>query len=175
MDHEQSSLKPIEGANRALRDRLDLKGELLLAVFPTATILAVLVLVEVVTEQRLLFASLAASAFLIYLDPEHGTNAIRTLISSHMLAALLGWTTFLLLGPGYVAAGTAMVVVIFLMIILDVVHPPAVASAMGFALRSGDQNNVVLFAMAVGITAVLVLLQRSAVWLLARHRKRKAA
>lgn len=172
---DQESLKPIKGANRALRDRLDLKGELLLALFPTLTVLGVLVLVEVLTEQRLLFASLASSAFLIYLDPEHGTNAVRTLISSHMLAALLGWTTFLLLGPGYTAGGAAMVAVIFLMIILDVVHPPAVSTAMGFALRSGDESNVVLFAMAVGITAVLVLLQRSAMWLLARHHKRGAA
>jgi CBS-domain-containing membrane protein len=175
MDHEQSSLKPIEGANRALRDRLDLKGELLLALFPTLTVLGVLVLVEVVTEQRLLFASLASSAFLIYLDPEHGTNAVRTLISSHLMAALLGWAAFLLLGAGYLSGGTAMVAVIFLMIVLDVVHPPAVSTAMGFALRAGDQSNVVLFAMAVVITAVLVGLQRSAVWLLARHRKRELA
>jgi hypothetical protein len=42
---------------------------------------------------------------------------------------------------------------------------------MGCALRAGDQNKVILFAPAVGITAVLVILQRSAAWLLARHRK----
>jgi CBS-domain-containing membrane protein len=171
MQNDMSSLKPISGANRALRDRLDLKGELVLALLPTLTVLGVLVLVEALTEQRLLFASLASSAFLIYLDPEHGTNAVRTLISSHMLAALLGWATFTLMGPGYPAAGTAMVAVIFLMIVLDVVHPPAVATAMGFALRSGDGSNVLLFGLAVAVTAVLVLLQRSAVWLLARARR----
>lgn len=171
MEHEQSSLKPIEGANRALRQRLDLKGELVLALLPTLTVLGVLVLVEVVAEQRLLFASLASSAFLIYLDPEHGTNAVRTLVASHMMAAVLGWTTFAVLGSGYLSGGMAMVAVIFLMIVLDVVHPPAVSTAMGFALRSGDGSNVLLFALAVAITAVLVLLQRSATWLLARSQK----
>lgn len=173
MQHEQSSLEPIEGANRALRSRLGLKGELLLALFPTLTVLGVLVLVEVVTEQRLIFASLASSAFLIYLDPQHGTNAIRTLVSSHMLAALLGWTGYAVLGSGYLSAGIAMVAVIFLMIVLDVVHPPAVATAMGFSLRTGDESNILLFAMAVGVTAVLVLLQRSAIWLLARGQKKR--
>jgi hypothetical protein len=65
------------------------------------------------------------------------------------------------------------VVIIFLMIVLDVVHPPAVATAMGFSLRSGDQSKVALFAMAVAITVVLVIVQRSAVWLLG-HQKRNA-
>lgn len=172
MDQEKESLKPIEGANRALRDRLDLKGELLLAVFPTVTILAVLGLVEMLTEQRLLFASLASSAFLIYLDPEHGTNSVRTLILAHMLGAVLGWIMYLTLGSGYLSGGSAMVATIFLMIVLDVVHPPAVATAMGFALRAGDQSNVVLFILAVGITAVLVVLQRAATWLLVRQRQK---
>jgi CBS-domain-containing membrane protein len=172
---KQSSLKPMEGANRALRDRLSLRDELVLATLPAVTVLGVLLLVEVLTEQRLLFASLASSAFLIYLDPEHGTNSVRTLILSHMLAALLGWLMFELLGPIYAAAGIAMVVVIFLMIILDVVHPPAVATAMGFALRTGDAGNILLFALAVSVTAVLVLLQRAATWLLARTRRRRAA
>ena len=69
MSRNRSSLKPIEGANRSLRSRLTLKGELALATAPTVTVLVVLALVEVLSRQRLLFASLASSAFLIYLDP----------------------------------------------------------------------------------------------------------
>ena len=175
MEEERTSLKPIEGAKRALRDRLDLKGELMLATLPTLTVLAVLGFVEMLTEQRLLFASLASSAFLIYLDPEHGTNAVRTLILSHLMGAVLGWILFLTLGSGYLAGGTAMVATIFLMIVLDVVHPPAVSTAMGFALRAGDQSNVVLFGLAVGVTAVLVVLQRVAMWLLTRHHRKISA
>ena len=47
-----------------------------------------------------------------------------------------------------------------LMIVLDAVHPPAVATSMSFALRAGDESNLVLFALAVGITAVLVVLEK---------------
>jgi len=167
MPQKRSSLRPLRGADRTLRRRLDLKGELVLALVPTLTVLGVLALVEVLTEQRLLFASLAASAFLIYLDPQHGTNSVRTLIVSQMMAATLGLLTYFFLGAGYLSAGTAMVTSIVLMILLNAVHPPAVATSIGFALRTGDATNLLLFGLAVGVTAVLVLLERLALWLLA--------
>jgi CBS-domain-containing membrane protein len=141
MSQQRSSLKPIEGANRALRRRLTLRGEFTLALAPTAIVLGVLALVEVLSQQRLLFASLASSAFLIYLDPQHGTNSVRTLLISQMMAASIGYLTYLGLGNGYVSGGAAMVLTIALMILMDVVHPPAVSTSLSFALRAGDQKN----------------------------------
>lgn len=164
----RNSLKPSEGAARALRSRLSLRDELVLALFPTTVVLGVLGLIEVLSEQRLLFASLASSAFLIYLDPHHGTNRIRTLVSAQMLAASLGLLTHLALGFDYLAAGSAMTLTIFLMILLDIMHPPAVATALSFALRAGDASNLLLFGLAVVITAVLVALQQLALWLVTR-------
>lgn len=167
MSQKRSSLKPLKGANRALRSRLNLKGEFALALLPTVTVLAMLALVEVLTRQRLLFASLASSAFLIYLDPQHGTNSIRTLVFSQMMAAILGWITYLVFGSGFISGGIAMVVTIILMILLDAVHPPAVATSLSFALRAGKESNLVLFGLAVGITIMLVLIERVALWVLA--------
>ena len=166
------SLEPAERASRAARRRLSLKGEFLLATGPTLTVLLVLALVEALSEQRLLFASLASSAFLIYLDPQHGTNSIRTLVIAQMLAALLGFATWLAFGGGYLSGGSAMVATIVAMILLDAVHPPAVATAMAFALRAGEETNLVLFGLAVGMTAMLVVLERLAVWVLLRYRGR---
>ena len=54
------------------------------------------------------------------------------------------------------------------MVLLDVVHPPAVATAMSFALRAGDASSLALFALA--IIAALVVPQRAAVWGLVRFR-----
>jgi hypothetical protein len=164
------SERPSSPALRAARQRLSIGGELAMAALPTATVLCMLALVEALTRQRLLFASLASSAFLIYLDPEHGTNRVRALASSQAIAAALGWGAYAALGGGYAAAATALVGTIFTMIVLDVVHPPAVATAMSFALRAGDASNLALFALALGITLVLVLLQRAAVWALVRMR-----
>ncbi|WP_342669362.1 hypothetical protein [Chroococcidiopsis thermalis] len=65
-----------------------------------------------------------------------------------------------------------MVVTIIMMILLDVVHPPAVSTFLGFSLRSGNESNLILFALAVGITATLIGLERFALWILARYENR---
>ena len=169
MKPERTSLRPLAGANRTWRRRLTLQGELVLALLPTVTVLLVLALVEVFSHQRLLFASLASSAFLIYLDPQHGTNSVRTLVMAQATAAVVGFVTFVVWGPGYLAASGAMVVTIFLMILLDAVHPPAVSTTLGFAFRAGAENNLVLFGLAVGMIAVLILLERLSLWLLAYY------
>lgn len=166
----RESLQPSPPALRRQRERLPLKGELALAALPTVTVLGVLAAVEALTAQRLLFASLASSAFLIYLDPEHGANRVRALVVSQLLAAVLGWTAFAALGSGYAAAALALVGTILGMVLLDLVHPPAVGTAMSFALRAGDASNLALFVLALAITGVLVGLQRAAVWALVRFR-----
>lgn len=167
----RESLKPIDGANRSLRRRLTLREELVLVSLPTVTVLAIFGFVEVLSNQRLLFASLASSAFLIYLDPQHGTNATRTLVSAQMLAAISGWLMFMLLGDGYSAGGSAMVITIMLMVALDVMHPPAVATALSFAFRADNAGNLLLFGLAVVVTAVLVVLEQITLRLLAHYAK----
>ncbi len=168
MSQKRETLEPVEGAERSSRRRLDLKDELVLALFPTLTVLAVLVLVEVLTNQRVLFASLAASAFLIYLDPLHGMNTVRTLIISHLLALSVGLFASWILGDGYSAAGAAMVLTIFSMVLLDVVHPPAIGTSLIFAFRTGAANNVTLFALAIAVLVMLLVIERTALWLLGR-------
>lgn len=165
----RESLEPGGAGRRALRRRLDVKGELLLALLPTLTVLAVLGMVEAVGRQRVLFASLASSAFLIYLDPEHGTNSVRTLVVAQLSAAALGLATFVAIGPGYLAGGAAMVATIVVMILADAVHPPAVGTSLVFAFRAGGESNLVLFGLAVGVTALLVVLERATVWMMARR------
>ncbi|HEU4452407.1 MAG TPA: HPP family protein [Longimicrobium sp.] len=162
------SLEPGRSADRAARRRLDLKGEFTLAALPTITVLLVLGMVEVLSSQRVLFASLASSAFLIYLDPEHGTNSVRSLVVSQLTAAVLGLVTYMALGPGYLAGGLAMLASITVMIVADAVYPPAVGTSLAFAFRAGDESNLLLFGLALGVTALLVLMERATIWLLAR-------
>jgi CBS-domain-containing membrane protein len=151
---------------------LDVRGELVLALLPTVIMLTVLAMVEILSRQCLLLASLASSAFLIYLDPQHSTNSIRTLFISQMMAATVGLVMYLILGPGYVSGGCAMVITIVLMILLDVVHPPAVSTSLSFAFRAGNETNLVLFGLAVAITALLVIMERLMLWFLASYRVR---
>lgn len=147
-----------------MKRRLGLRDELLLAVLPTATVLLVLGLVKALGRQHLLCATLASSAMLIYLEPRHKTNTVRTLVLAQTGAALVGWALCSLFGPGFLAAGTSMTVTILLMILFDAVHPPAASTALAFALRLGENSSLVIFGLAVGITATLVLLQRVVLW-----------
>lgn len=62
-----------------------------------------------------------------------------------------------------------MLVTIVLMILLDVMHPPAVSTSLSFAFRAGNESNLLIFAFAVSITATVVGLQRASIWLLARY------
>ncbi len=172
MGDRRDSLRPVEGADRSLRRRLRLRDEFALALLPTGTVLAVLAFVEALSSQRFLFASLASSAFLIYLDPLHGMNTVRTLAIAHVTAAVAGLVAFWLLGHTYPAAAVAMIATIVLMIALDAVHPPAVSTSLTFALRSGAESEVALFGLALAVTAILVVLQRMALRLLAHIRYR---
>ena len=165
---ERASLQPIPGASRSIRRRLSLKDELLLATLPTGAMLIVLALVELLSNQRLLFASLASSAFLIYLDPQHAANSVRSLVISHLSAAMIGAGLDWAIGPGYEAAGAAMILTIVVMIALDAVHPPAVGTALSFAFRSNDTRTLALFVLSLLVIAILVMLQRATLRLLAR-------
>ncbi len=98
------------------RELLNLRQELSLALLPTVVVLLMLGYVEAFSRQRLLFASLASSAFLIYLDPEHPANRIHTVALAQACAALLGFGADWLLGAGYLAAGVVMVLTIFVTI-----------------------------------------------------------
>lgn len=164
----RESLRPIKGADGSLRRRLRLRHELVLALLPTVMVLCVLGLLEVLSRQRLLFASLASSAFLIYLDPKHGTNTVRTLTASHLAAALIGLGADRLMPGGYAAAAIAMVATILFMVLADVVHPPAVSTALSFAFRTADAQSLVLFSLALVVIILLVALQRSVLWTLAQ-------
>jgi CBS-domain-containing membrane protein len=133
---------------------------------PVTMIIAVLMLLEVFTNQKLLFSSLASSAFLIYMDPKHPTNRIRTLTIAQMSAAVIGFLIFILIGPGYLSAAVSMIIVIIVMIWTKAMHPPAVSSAMIFAFQYTKPNTLMLFMMAVLLLVMLIVLQKASIWIL---------
>lgn len=151
------------------RPRLGWQREVLLALLPTLTVLGLLWLLKLLSNQQLLFASLASSCFLIYLDPGHPANSARTLVVSQLGAAVLGYGLHAWLGPGYLSAALALVGIIGLMILTDTMHPPAVATALNFAFRAGSgEGSLVLFGLAVGLVLVLLAVQRGSAYLLRR-------
>jgi CBS-domain-containing membrane protein len=143
------------------RRRLSVRDELLLALLPTATVLPMLGVIEAFGRYHLLCASMATSAFLIYWDPRNEMNSVHAVVVSQITAAGVGWLMWLLLGGGYAAAAGAIPLAILVMILLKAVHPPAISTALAFAMHLDPTGSFVLFALAVGITALLVALQRA--------------
>ena len=140
------------------------RGEVLLAIPPTATMLVALYLLETLSHQRILFASLASSAFLLYRDPWHPMNGVRVMVCAHLVAVVIGVVAALLLGAGYAAGAAAMVITIGILILGDLVHPPAISTALGFAFFAQQGHATGLFVMALGMVAALVVLQRGVLW-----------
>ncbi len=150
--------------------RFNLRQELALALLPTAVVLLMLCGVETFSRQRLLFASLASSAFLIYIDPEHPMNGVRTLVLAQGSAALIGFGADFLLGAGYLAAGVAMVVTIVVLVAANAMHPPAVSTSLTFAFRASAASSLSLFGLSMGLIVLLVALQHISLRLLRRFR-----
>jgi CBS-domain-containing membrane protein len=152
--------------------KFNLKTEIALAVMPATIIIAVLMLLEAFSKQQLLFASLASSAFLIYLDPKHPTNSVRTLVIAQVSAALIGYIVFLIFGPGYLSAAISMVICTAVMITAKAMHPPAVSSAMTFSFQYTKPDTLLMFLFAVGLLVILVALQKASLWILKKADKR---
>jgi hypothetical protein len=73
---------------------------------------------------------------LIYLDPEHEMNGVKTLAVSQMTAAGAGWLTWLLLGGGFAAAATARPARHF---IVYARTSPSVVRVRNYAVEAGDR------------------------------------
>lgn len=156
-----------------MRRRFNLETEIVLAVMPTAAVIGVLIPLESFSTQHILFTSLASSAFLIYLEPDHPVNSIRTLILSQTSAALTGFLIYLIFGHGFLAASISVIVAITIMLLLHALHPPAVSTALIFAFETGKVNTLLLFFGAIILLVILIILQKTTMWLITKNLKNK--
>ncbi len=146
---------------------------MILAALPALTIVAALAFFDALVRQRLLFSSLAASAFLVWAEPRHPMNAVRTVLLAQVVAALAGAIAFMLFGAGFVASGAATALTAVAMIGLDAVHPQAISTTFGFAIRAGQTSVLLLFGLVAVVTVVIIVLHQSAEWIL-RHAENEA-
>lgn len=142
--------------------RVGLVGELLLALPPTLVVLGSVYLLESFRHQRILFASLASSAFLIYRDPGHPMNGVRLMLTAHLIGVAFGVAAALIFHAGYLAGAVAMGGTIIVLIITNLVHPPAISTALGFSFFPDQDRAAGFFVLALVMLAALVILQRVA-------------
>ena len=150
------------------------KGYLWQSSLAVVAILAVLLLVDSVAD-AVLAAGLGSSVVIVFLHPTSRSASLRNLVGGHFMGSLIGAAASLLLFQSgwfpanaelshWLANGVAAGVlglVILLMAATDTEHPPAAATALGFALQSLEWPIVFLFGGAVIVLAVVKVVLRN--------------
>lgn len=142
-----------------MRKEQSLKSRLLLSLFPIA-IVFVLLGIEILVRQHMLFTSLVSSIFLIYLLPDDPMNDSLTIVISQALAALIGYAGYWLLGNSYLSACLSILMITLLLVLIGRLHPPAIATSMIFQYRTHSESDLVLFGLLLVLIVVLFLAKK---------------
>ncbi len=116
------------------------------------------------TYPLLMLGSMAASAVLLFAVPHSPLAQPWNLIGGHLISALAGWMTILLIHDPLIAAGVAVGAAIFLMHYFNCLHPPGAATALTLVLGSaqfhsmGWQGVLLVVSINAGISLLLALL-----------------
>ena len=123
-----------------------------------ATIVVFVILTLLRMEHAVVIASIGATAFIVFTMPRNVTAAPRRVIGGHIAGLICGsafafvphTTTFTAIIVYSLAVGTT----IFLMVALDVEHPPAGGTALGVAI-TGFSASVMLAVLTSSIVLSL--------------------
>jgi CBS domain-containing membrane protein len=151
---------------RSLRQSLrefqsDWKHYVFQSLLATAVVFFVLMTLSIDNE-AVIIASIGATAFIVFAMPNNVTARPRAIIGGQLAALLCGLTISLVPKPLFVNHVIAVMfwyalavgLTMFIMVVLDIEHPPAAATAMG-VLITGFSWHVVL---TVIVSAVLLAL-----------------
>lgn len=101
----------------------------------------------------LLLGSMAASAVLLYAVPHSPLSQPWNLVGGHLFSAICGWLGMTYIGDPFLAAGVAVGGAIFLMYVLNCLHPPGAATALTLVLGASQFQQMGLPWTAAIVTA----------------------
>lgn len=90
----------------------------------------------------IMMGSMAASAVLLFAAPHSPFSQPWNLVGGHLVSALAGWVCILLIPDPVIASGAAVGTAIFLMHIMNCLHPPGAATALTLVLASGQFHDM---------------------------------
>ncbi|MBI1174563.1 MAG: hypothetical protein GC139_04765 [Sideroxydans sp.] len=107
-----------------------------------------------------IFASMAASAVLLYAAPHSPMAQPWPLVCGNLISGLIGWAWSLLIHDPVLAAACAVGTAVFVMYLLNCLHPPGGATAMIMVLSADQfhQHGWLWAAVTVAANALLSLL-----------------
>lgn len=111
-------------------------------------------LITYLLDVPLLIAPFGASAVLLYSATSSPLAQPRNLIGGHLIAALVGTTSYQLFGETWYAVTLSVCCSILLMMVTNTVHPPGGATAIVSVLNHASYS-FVLFPIAIGVAILL--------------------
>jgi CBS-domain-containing membrane protein len=127
------------------------------------TILIVMFLFSPLLDNPVVFASFAASVFILFIHPHSEMASPKNLVGGHMIAAFLGFglasvaPAHLLPISGAFAVGLASL----LMVLLKLEHAPAAATALSFSYNfsgiSSYESFLVVLVMIASLAVIKIL------------------
>jgi len=108
----------------------------------------------------LLLGSMAASAVLLYAVPHSPLAQPWNLVGGHLFSAICGWLSMAYISDPLLAAGIAVGGAIFLMYVLNCLHPPGAATALTLVIGASQfqQMGLLWSALIVLANALISLL-----------------
>jgi CBS-domain-containing membrane protein len=130
-----------------------------------ATLVLLLALWVMKTNQMILVASLGATAFIVFTLPNSATAQPRNVIGGHTVGLVCGLLCHLLTTENspyvIVAYAVAVGVSMFVMVVFDLEHPPAAGTALGIAiLGAGEGVILAVFTGALLLALAHITLRR---------------
>lgn len=142
------------------------KNYIFQSLFATIAIFILLFLLSL--QNAVIIASVAATAFIVFVLPKNITARPRNIIGGHSIGLLCGSLAVLIPQPlsihSTIIYSIAVGLSIFLMVITDTEHPPAAGTALGVAIRG--------FSLGVTITVITSSITLSLVHHFFKHRLR---
>jgi len=124
-----------------------------------ATIVIFMVFLGLKLSHPLITISIAATAFIIFAMPKNITANPKNVIGGHVVGVAVGFLLLLIPHNAFLSSifiySFAVGLSIFIMVALNIEHPPASATALGIAMNGFSLKAGVIFFMSIGVLLVI--------------------
>ncbi len=113
-----------------------------------AAALAVLVLI-LGKEKMVIISAMGATSFIVFAMPKAASAQTRNVIGGHLVGLAAGAIFYFTALPYFVEYPFAVAVAIFLMVALDVEHPPAAGTALAVVINEVSRDAFITIMISV--------------------------
>jgi CBS-domain-containing membrane protein len=115
--------------------------------------LALFIIIFAIQDDKfVVIASMGATTFICFAMPKAVSAQTRQVIGGHLVGLLCGAVFTFVQMPGFVEFPVVAAVTIFLMVALDVEHPPAVGTAIAVTINEVDRS----VALAIMVSVIII-------------------